>query len=69
MNFYYDPILGLQYEYLGELFIIDLACLPKNIEFDSEQFLKHLRQTGVQLTSSSKGSPIEVLERITNYIL
>jgi len=69
MNFYYDPILGLKYEYLGELFIIDLECLPKDIEFDSEQFLKYFRQTGVQLISSSKESSIEVLGRVTNYIL
>ena len=28
MNFYYDPILGLQYTYLGDLFLIDIEMLP-----------------------------------------
>ena len=29
MNFYYDPILGLQYDYLGETFTIDKSNIPK----------------------------------------
>ena len=30
MNYYYHPILGLQYDYLGDLFLIDIDCIPES---------------------------------------
>lgn len=38
MNFYYDPIKGLQYEYLGEIIILDIDQIPEN--FNAAEFLK-----------------------------
>lgn len=46
MNYYYDPILGLQYNYLGEYFIIDIEALP---QFDISQWREYLQQTGIQI--------------------
>lgn len=49
MDFYYDPILGLQYTNLGEFFTIDLECLPQDIKFDTKLWMKYIRETGTQL--------------------
>jgi hypothetical protein len=34
MNFYYDPILGLQYTCLGAIFEIDIATIPEEYTFE-----------------------------------
>lgn len=60
MNFYYDTILGLQYTYLGEYFLIDVAMLPQN--FDTEENIK-------LLVKSIKKPYIERILNITNYKL
>lgn len=60
MNFYYDPILGLQYTYLGNLFLIDIAMLPQN--FDIEENIK-------LLVESIKKPYIERVLNITEYRL
>lgn len=54
INFYYDPILGLQYNNLGEFFTIDLECLPQDTKFDSELWLKHIREVGLIPLHNSK---------------
>lgn len=41
MNFYYDPILGLQYKYLVENVLLDIKALPEN--FKLEEFLEEWR--------------------------
>ena len=69
MNFYYDPILGLQYDYLGELFIIDLSCIPQDIEFDTDMWMKYIRQVGIQITEPSSESCVEIVGQITQYKL
>jgi hypothetical protein len=43
MNFYYDPILGLQYDYLGDLFIIDIVSAPKSTIEKLLQLISQLR--------------------------
>lgn len=55
MNFYYDPILGLQYTYLGDYFLIDIAALPQ-----VDDILKQFRQQGVCIGESP------IIERILN---
>jgi hypothetical protein len=66
MNFYYDPILGLQYTYLGDLFLIDVDALPS---FDVEQWMKYMRQTGLQIVESGTSPIIERILNITEYRL
>lgn len=69
MNFYYDPILGLQYIYLGGLFIFDLKNLPKDI--DVEKFLEdwkyHSSQIGIQPLEPYHN--VEIVGQITEYKL
>lgn len=61
MNFYYDSILGLQYTYLGDLFIIDVAAIPNN--YSVEELLNVINQRGVMI------SPIETVGQITNFMI
>jgi hypothetical protein len=69
MNYYYDPILGLQYDYLGELFLIDIDMLPQDTEFNIEYWIKYINQTGVMLLDSVSSPIIERVLNITNYKL
>ena len=69
MNFYYDPILGLQYNYLGELFNIDLACIPENIDFDADMWMKYVRQRGIHILEPSSEPCVEIVGQITQYKL
>lgn len=66
MNIYYDPILGMKYDYLGELFIIDLECLPQDF---NEQWMKYFKETRVQLLDFSPQPCCEIVGQITNYRL
>lgn len=66
MNFYYDPILGLQYTYLGDLFIIDVDALP---QFDVEYWMNFLKQTGLILIDPTEQPAIEQILNITEYRL
>lgn len=69
MNFYYDPILGLQYNYLGDLFLIDIEMIPQNYKFDAEKWIKYMREIGIQKVESYKSPIIETILNITNYKL
>lgn len=69
MNFYYDPILGLQYDYLGGLFSIDLNCIPKDIEFDTEYWIKYMKQIGIQIVEPNYEPCVEIIGQITEYKL
>ena len=67
MNYYYDPILGLKYTYLGETVILDIDCLSKDVNFDIHQWLKYFKEVGVQLCSSSSQPCVESFCKITDY--
>jgi len=70
LNFYYHPILGLQYTCLDDLFEIDIAMIPQ--EFDVEKIITIMKQTGVQFVNSEREvpyTPIQQILQITNYIL
>jgi len=69
LNYYYHPILGLQYDYLGELFLIDIECIPQNIKFDTEQWIRYLKETRVQLMDACSTPCFEIVGKITNYKL
>lgn len=69
MNFYYDPILGLQYDCLGDYCIIDIEMLPQNIKFDIEEWMKYLKDIKVQLYDTVRSTPIEKILKITDYKL
>jgi hypothetical protein len=59
MNFYYDPILGLEYDCLENLILLDIEVLPENFKFDLEYWLKHVNEIGVYLVDKSITPPIE----------
>lgn len=67
MNYYYDPILGLKYNYLGDLFIIDIEMLPKDAKFDTEKWMKHISEVGIQLVDKSPTYICERIGQITEY--
>jgi len=69
MNFYYDPVLGLRYDSLGELFIIDLDCIPQDIKFDTEYWIKYIKQTSVQIVKPFSESCVQIVGQITQYKL
>ena len=69
MNIYYDPILGMKYDYLGDLFIIDLECIPQDFKFDTEQWMKYFKETRIQLLDFSPQPCCEIVGQITNYRL
>lgn len=70
MNFYYNPILGLQYTYLGDLFIIDIEMLPQNFnEMTTEDIFKMFIQQKVQWVDSIESPFIEIVLNITEYRL
>jgi hypothetical protein len=73
MNFYYDPILGLQYTYLGDLFLIDIDAIPvlDFTNFNIEDWIKYMKQAGIQLvdTTEPKYPIIEQVLNITEYKL
>ena len=69
MNFYYDPILGLQYDYLGELFVIDLECIPQDIKFGTDMWMEYVRQIGVYMLEPSSEPCVEIVGQITEHKL
>jgi hypothetical protein len=68
MNFYYDPILGLQYDYIEPFFSVDLTVIP---QIDTEQWTEYLKNVGLQMidmnTTNLQG--IEKVSFITDYKL
>jgi len=42
MNFYYHPILGLQYTFLGETILFDIANIPEDL--DIKVFIKDFKK-------------------------
>jgi hypothetical protein len=63
LNFYYDPILGLKYDFLGEMFLLDLSLILAQ-EYDLKKLFKLMEETGVQFYE-----PIELIVKITEYRL
>lgn len=67
LNYYYDPILGLQYTYLGGLISIDIDSIP---ELPTDIILKMFMEQGVQFLERSGAIYSEInLEEITDYQL
>jgi hypothetical protein len=64
MNFYYDPILGLQYDYLGDMFTIDVNYIPKET---IEKMTMLIKQIGILPLDMSPQT--ERFINITNYKL
>ena len=60
MNFYYHPILGLQYDNLGVVIILDIENIPR--EVDLNDALKNIQyafsKIGVRLYDSQIHSEI-----------
>ena len=69
MNFYYDPILGLEYTYLGETIQFDIKSLPEDLNI--EQFLEEWkRNCNIYLYTGINFYPqVETIGNITNYKL
>ena len=68
MNFYYDPVLGLQYSFDDNqsFCIIDLAMLPK--DFDINEWMYHWRKTGIPIYNSVPKTELEYTPKITSNI-
>ena len=66
MNFYYDPILGLQYDYLGDFFIVDIASIP---ELDLKETLNLINRMGILIVDTYPKMDIQVIGNITEYKL
>ena len=67
MNFYYDPILGLQYDCLGELFIIDLERIPQDLNL--YEFIKEWKKFASVDITPIEYSSVEIVGQITQYKL
>ena len=65
MNFYYDPIKGLQYNFFEPNVWMDIGEVPK---ISTKEAIKLMHQRGVLLVNSSNKAIVETLYRITNYI-
>ncbi len=63
MNFYYHPVLGLQYS-SSDYFIMEVNLLPK-IEMSIEKAIEILNKTGIIFSDSSIKS-VEVKNCITS---
>ena len=69
LNYYYDPILGLQYTYLGEMIILDIESIPEDIKFDVDQWIKYLKETKLYLLEYTSTPAFEIVGKITDYQL
>jgi len=70
MNFYYDTILGLQYDYINNnYFILDIEMLPQEHKFDIETWLKYVSQISFVFSDKDSNPITEVIPNITNYKL
>lgn len=69
LNFYYDPILGLQYTYSEVLILFDIESIPNTIDFDTEQWIRFLKETEVQILNVSQTPNFSVIGQITEYKL
>ena len=67
MNFYYDPILGLQYT-TTTLYLMDIEMLPEKLDIDN--FLKECQkfQTCLGFISSTHSGVEPILNITQNYI-
>ena len=54
MNFYYHPILGLQYDFLGNFIVVDLCNIPEelNIDVAIENIKDSFYRKGIELYNS-----------------
>ena len=67
MNFYYDPILGLQYDYLGTFISLDISSVPN---IPSEILLEMFMKQGEAFLDKAKVAYFEHnLQEITEYKL
>ena len=67
MKFYYDPILGLQYDYLGTFISLDISSVPN---IPSEILLEMFMKQGVAFLDKVKATYFEHnLQEITEYKL
>ena len=64
MNIYYDPILGMKYDYLGELFI---GYIPQDVEFDAEKLMRYFKETRIQILDSTPQPCCEIVGQIIDY--
>ena len=70
MNFYYDPIMGLQYNDIPfSFYIIDINAIPVDLEFDVKKWMKYINQIGIQFVEPKSVNRVEIFQQITNYML
>ena len=65
MNFYQDPILGTQYDFVEPaILLLDLAVMPE--DFNVEEFLKVMRLSPLLPLQPRSMSAVEPIFQITN---
>lgn len=69
LNYYYHPILGLQYTYLGDLIIFDIETIPNDIKYDTEKILKLAQEMGVMWYDATYTPSFEIVGQITEYTI
>jgi len=67
LNYYYHPLLGLQYTYLEDLITIDIDAIPQDLNFDTEKWLKYLKATGCRLVDPTSTNYFQITGQIINY--
>lgn len=68
MNFYYDPILGLQLTLGTSFFVLDLDAIPKN--YTAKDFLQIISQKGIAfIDCGEKLGGVDVVANITSHQL
>ena len=63
-GFYYDPILGLQYDDINPIIVLDLGKLPSDI--NAEEFIEkwkyHVRKSNLILQDKMSNNKINIVD-------
>lgn len=59
MEIYYDPILGMCYDFVRPIFIVDIAVIPKGLDIDG--FLKMLWEQPLLFVEKESGPGVDIV--------
>lgn len=68
MDFYYDPILGLQFTCGLSIFEIDLDALPE-VDFSLEKWFELISEQGIQIFNPANRAITNIHTKITSNLL
>lgn len=64
MDFYYDPVLGLQYSCNSSILIIDVAAIPNGFSID-EFISEYMKKSQIGFITSVPNMVMEIYPLIT----